>query len=259
MNKYQIRNQIKIFIVFMIFISCLFVAYMENTNFLTIQTSYVTINDGNFHLQGLLYKPNSVSSTNPAPGIVHAHGIANSKEVTSNFALELAKRGFVTLAIDEAGHGNSGGNWATVFKKTDPSLGVISAANWIKDQNFVNPNAIGVIGHSMGADAVMSGALNSTLIKATICIGGGLNGTLSTFINMSANRPNNLLYIIGKFDVLFNIHQVENSDLKQVFNTTSSIQENKLYGSFSDLAARKLAITPLLIYLKLSVQHPSLL
>lgn len=243
MFKNQVRKQLKIIVVFVLFISCLFVAYMENTSFLTIQTSYVTINDGNFQIQGLLYKPNSVSSTNPAPGIVLAHGIANSKEVTSGFALELAKRGFVTLAIDEAGHGNSGGNWALV-EKSDPSLGVISAANWMKEQSFVNPNAIGLIGHSMGAGSVLSAALNLTFIKSTVLIGGGINGTLTSSSNMTATRPNNLLVIIGQFDVLFNVHQVENSDLKQVFNTTSPIQENKLYGSFSDLTARKFITVP---------------
>lgn len=243
MMKIAIRNNRTLLIVFILFVSFLCGAYLLNTNFLTIKTSYVTIHDENFQLQGLLYKPDGVSSTKPAPAVVLAHGIANSKEVVSGFALELAKRGFVTLALDEAGHGNSGGNWAQV-EKTDPSLGVLSAVNWLKQQSFVDQNKIGIIGHSMGAGSAYYAGLHSTTIKATILIGGGVNGSLTESTGMNATSPKNLLVIIGRFDVLFNVPQLRNSQLEQVFNTSTTIQENKLYGSFTDMTARKLVTVP---------------
>ncbi len=243
MSLTKIKNHRTLIIVTVLFLAFLLGAYLENTSFFSIQTSYVTINNGNYQLQGLLYKPDIVSATKPAPGIVLAHGIANSKEVVSGFALELAKRGFVALALDEAGHGNSGGNWV-IAEKQDPSLGVLSAVNWLNDQNYVIKNNIGVIGHSMGAGSVLNAAVSSTAIKATVLIGGGVNGTLTSSTAMSPTNPNNLLVIIGKFDVLFNVQQVENSELKEVFNTTSAIQEGKLYGSFTDLTARKFVAIP---------------
>lgn len=243
MMKIAIRNNRTLLIVFILFVSFLCGAYLLNTNFLTIKTSYITIHDENFQLQGLLYKPDGVSSTKPAPAVVLAHGIANSKEVVSGFALELAKRGFVTLALDEAGHGNSEGNWAQV-EKTDPSLGVLSAVNWLKQQNYVDQNKIGVIGHSMGAESAYYAGLHSTTIKATILIGGGVNGTLTSSTGMNATNPHNLLVIIGKFDVLFNVPQLQNSQLERVFNTTTTIQLNKIYGSFTAMTARKLVTVP---------------
>ncbi len=237
----HLKDYHKVIIVFVLFLSFFTGAYIENTNFLTIQTSYVTINHGDYQLQGLLYKPKDVSNTNQAPAVVLAHGIANSKEVVSGFALELAKRGFVTLALDETAHGNSGGN---LRDQSDPSLGVLNAVNWLKGQSYVNKNAIAVIGHSMGAGSVLSAGLNSTDIKATILIGGGVNGTLTESSGMNTTNPHNLLIIIGRFDVLFNVPKLQNSQLESVFNTSTTIQLNKLYGSFSDLTARKLVTVP---------------
>ena len=73
----KLKTQRPLIIVLILFLSFLTLAYMENTNFLTIETSYVGIQDGNLMLQGLLYKPAGVSATNQRPGIVIGHGIAN--------------------------------------------------------------------------------------------------------------------------------------------------------------------------------------
>ena len=52
-----------------------------------------------------LWIPNGVTAQNPAPGILAVSGFNNSKEYMSNTALELARRGYVVLAIDmEAAH-----------------------------------------------------------------------------------------------------------------------------------------------------------
>ena len=244
MSGNKLKTQRTLIIVLILFLSFLTLAYMENTNFLTIETSYVGIQDGNLMLQGLLYKPAGVSATNQRPGIVLAHGIANSKEVVSGFALELAKRGFIALALDEVAHGNSEGNLYTA-RQTDSSLGVLSAVNWLQSQPFVNKSQIAVVGHSMGAGAVLEAGLNDTSIKATVLIGGGVNGTLTASSGMNATNPHNMLLIIGQFDVLFNIHDLmTSSGLQSVFNTTATIQENTLYGSFQNQNARKFVVIP---------------
>src|SRR5580693_800133 len=60
-------------------------------------------------LSALLYQPHSATPTRPAPAILVSHGYINTREMQSPFAIELASRGFVVLAIDMAGHGYSGG------------------------------------------------------------------------------------------------------------------------------------------------------
>src|SRR5512133_1685823 len=54
-----------------------------------------------------LFTPKGVVTGNPAPGVFMAHGYNNSKEYMSNTALELARRGYVVLAMDLDGHGLS--------------------------------------------------------------------------------------------------------------------------------------------------------
>ena len=54
-----------------------------------------------------LYKPNDVSESNKAPAVLLLHGYQNDHETSSAFAIELARRGFVCLSLDEYGHGST--------------------------------------------------------------------------------------------------------------------------------------------------------
>ncbi len=58
-----------------------------------------------------LYVPETATSANPAPGVLLLHGYQNDHETCAAYAIELARRGAVVLAIDEYGHG-----------KTEPGL-----------------------------------------------------------------------------------------------------------------------------------------
>jgi len=54
-----------------------------------------------------LYVPKDASSTNKAPAALCLHGYQNDHETSAAYALELARRGYVALAIDEYGHGTT--------------------------------------------------------------------------------------------------------------------------------------------------------
>jgi len=54
-----------------------------------------------------LYVPKNASEQTPAPGILLLHGYQNDHETCAAYAIELAKRGAVVMAIDEYGHGKS--------------------------------------------------------------------------------------------------------------------------------------------------------
>mgnify|MGYP002858075701 CR=1 FL=1 len=54
-----------------------------------------------------LYRPASASSNQPAPGILLLHGYQNDKDTNDAFAIELSRRGYVVLSIDEFGHGST--------------------------------------------------------------------------------------------------------------------------------------------------------
>ena len=52
-----------------------------------------------------LYVPKTATEADPAPGILLLHGYQNDHETCAAYAIELAKRGAVVMAIDEYGHG----------------------------------------------------------------------------------------------------------------------------------------------------------
>ena len=52
-----------------------------------------------------LYEPLSATEDNKAPGVLLLHGYQNDHETCAAYAIELARRGAVVLALDEYGHG----------------------------------------------------------------------------------------------------------------------------------------------------------
>ena len=68
---------------------------------LTIET------DSGYTMSAYLLVPKTATAENPAPAIVTSHGYLNNKEMTDANYVELARRGFVVLAIDQPDHGDS--------------------------------------------------------------------------------------------------------------------------------------------------------
>ncbi len=100
----------------------------------------------NGYYSAFLFIPNGVTADNPAPGIVAAHGFNNSKEYMTNTALELARRGYVVLAMDLDNHGLSGKSNAA--GKT--ANGVVDGLLYLRSLDIVDTDNVGMIGMSMG-------------------------------------------------------------------------------------------------------------
>jgi len=171
-------------------------AYRVDTWSGAIQISNVVIH-GDETITGVLYKPKWIQEE--APGIVLAHGISNSKEPQTGIALELAKHGYVTLSIDLVGHGRSSGS----LDGADQSLGMIQAAQYLADLPFVSEN-IGLVGHSLGTGAALY-ASSQVLESGVVLIAGGIGD----YFEEPILQPNNLLVIIGQYDVLFDLDNID--------------------------------------------------
>ena len=68
-----------------------------------------------------LFRPYIATPDNPVPAIVNMHGYQNDKNVQDPFSIELAKRGFVVLAPDSLGHGDSRGGLDVMSWFVDPA------------------------------------------------------------------------------------------------------------------------------------------
>ena len=93
-----------------VFICMIFANSIQHANGrITIQEGFIDaeVNGQTGQLFYKLYIPETASEENPAPGVLLLHGYQNDHETCAAYAIELAKRGAVVMAIDEYGHGNS--------------------------------------------------------------------------------------------------------------------------------------------------------
>ncbi len=78
------------------------------TSFGKVDIELVSIDAGALGaVTGKLYKPKTATSENPAPAVLLMHGYQNDKDTCSAYAIELARRGYVVLTVDEYGHGST--------------------------------------------------------------------------------------------------------------------------------------------------------
>ena len=63
--------------------------------------------DEGYTMSANLYVPSNATAETPAPAVVTSHGAYNNKEMQDANCVELSRRGYVVLAIDQPGHGNT--------------------------------------------------------------------------------------------------------------------------------------------------------
>lgn len=137
-------------------------ANVFNTGLGSVDVSRIRFDGGHGELSGLLYMPADASASNPKPTIIVTHGYLNSAEMQDANAIELSRRGFVVLALDQYDHGHSAlssenysdtsffGVWLPFWQHS-----MFDAVQYMYEQPYVlkdeaGNGMIGVTGHSMG-------------------------------------------------------------------------------------------------------------
>ena len=152
----------------------------------------ITFDAANGKLSGLLYMPKGASEDNPRPTVIVTHGYLNTAEMQDANAIELSRRGYVVLALDQYDHGHSDLDNAAyepyapfgVFLQAWAPFWVNSmhdAVAYMYEQPYVlkdeaGNGIIGVTGHSMGGfSSTMALAMDEQEAMATgvrkICCG----------------------------------------------------------------------------------------
>jgi len=194
-----------------------------------------------------LYIPKGVTKDNPAPGIVAIHGYINTNETQDGFAIEFARRGYVVLAVDQTGHGYS-----------DPpafanGFGGPPALAFLRSLDIVDPNNIGLEGHSMGGWASLIAAAVFPDGYKSIVLEGSSTGTYGA-PDGTPTFPRNLALVFSKYDEFSMLmwgspipaNIVQTDKLKALFGTTDPVVPGKLYGSIADGTARILYQPPVI-------------
>lgn len=103
------------------------------------------------------------------PGVVVVHGFAGSTPLMRGFADTLARSGYTVVLLDVAGHGRS----RVPFGSGPVVDDVAAALRHLRAQPSVDPDRVGLLGHSMGAAAVLAQASRDPGVAATVAISAG--------------------------------------------------------------------------------------
>lgn len=142
-------------------------------------------------MSALLFKPKTASATNKAPAVVVSHGWWNTREMQDANYVELAKRGYVVVAIDMYGHGNS--DPLPLGGEAENGTGMYDTVQLVSELPYVDTSKIGITGHSNGARAanfsiILDNERSNPLISAVLLVD---NEALYTDLTDSTKFKNN--------------------------------------------------------------------
>ncbi|MDO9224414.1 MAG: alpha/beta fold hydrolase [Pseudomonadota bacterium] len=92
----------------------------------------------------------------PAPGVIVLHGWGANLEMMLPLARPIQAAGLTVLLIDARNHGGSDGDTFSSMPRFAEDLD--AAVAWLKTQPEVTPEKIALVGHSVGAAAVLLSA-----------------------------------------------------------------------------------------------------
>ena len=192
-------------------------------------------------LSALLYVPPNATLATPAPAVLAIHGYINTRETQSGFAIELARRGFVVLALDQPGHGYS-----------DPpafsaGFGGPAGFAYLRSLAFVDGDRIGLEGHSMGGWAVQMAAASAPEGYEAMVLLGSSTGTFGA-PEGTPTTPKNLGLVFSRFDEFSSLMWgsdssagiVDTLKLQTLFGTNEPVVVGQRYGNASKGTAREL-------------------
>ncbi|HXQ13960.1 MAG TPA: alpha/beta fold hydrolase [Caulobacteraceae bacterium] len=192
-------------------------------------------------MSGLLYVPPNATAKTPAPGILAVHGYINTRETQDAFAIEFARRGYVVLALDQRGHGYSGG------AATSKGFGGPDGLRYLRSLAFVDPNQIGLEGHSMGGWTVLAAAADQPAGYQAMVLEGSSTGKPFAAEGTPA-WPRNLAVVESQLDefspLMWGVARARDvgssPKLETLFGVTAPVTTDKIYGDAAAGTARVL-------------------
>jgi uncharacterized protein len=165
---------------------------------LSAQPSYnqyiVSYRSDNYRIQSLLTVPRNNQPENGFPVIIFNHGYIPPEEYRTTeryvaYVNSLAAAGYVVMKPDYRGHGESEGNPEGAYYSPAYTRDVLNAIASVKTLDFVDPDRIGMWGHSMGGHIVLRSMVVNPDIKAGVIWGGVVTSYQDMMSNWNRSRP----------------------------------------------------------------------
>ncbi len=132
-----------------------------------------------------------------AAGVVVAHGFAGSRSLMRAWGLALARNGYVVALPDLAGHG---ANPRALDRHGDADIHrveVLQAVEALIEHGGLQPDRIGLLGHSMGSGAVLRAGIDAPQRVAAVV------AVSPTDAAVTSSRPRDLLLLVGSLEGAF--------------------------------------------------------
>jgi dipeptidyl aminopeptidase/acylaminoacyl peptidase len=154
------------------------------------------LSEGN-KIYGLLTVPFAEPPEDGFKAIVFNHGYIppttyQTLERYGAYVDYLARSGFVVFKIDFRGHGNSEGNPSGSYFSSGYTVDAIAALKSLQNLDYVDPDGIGMWGHSMAGNLVLRAMLVEPEVKAGVIWAGAVysyEDFLTYGINDRSYRP----------------------------------------------------------------------
>lgn len=132
-----------------------------------------------YKIYGLLTVPNEDPPEGGFKAIVFNHGyippdVYRTEERYQAYVNYLARSGFVVFKIDYRGHGQSEGYPSGAYFSPGYTIDAISALKSLAMLDYIDPQGIGMWGHSMAGNIVMRAMLVEPAIKAGVIWAGAV-------------------------------------------------------------------------------------
>jgi hypothetical protein len=156
-----------------VFILSVFGCYAIKSSGFSVKVSNVKfVSDAGASFAGTLYVPKNATAKTPAAAVLCCPGGNTPGDFYVSYAMELARRGYVTFVYDYYGVGKSDYN-------TAKDSGALAAIKYLTSFEYVDINRIGAIGHSNGGGqattAITSKYVANAKNKSVLYIGCGVS------------------------------------------------------------------------------------
>jgi len=235
-----------LFVLFMaVLIGAMALASAVQTDFGKVHVSNVHyLNDNAIPMRAKLLRPRAVGSETRFPGIVYIHGYQNNRETGDGYCIELARRGFAVLNIDATGRGNSGIPNDPDQAGFDDTYGGRASLRYLRSLPFVNPDSVGMMGHSLGAEMAYKVALRNPDVRGLVITG------FAYTLDADHKNPANMLMVIGKYDEyrqrMTGVRDIEkewmSSEQTRKVIPAANPEIGTTYGDFSTGSARRVFV-----------------
>ena len=144
------------------------------------------------------------STSDSAPTVVIAHGFAGSAQIMDPLARALMHSGFTVVTYDTDGHGHNplplaienSPRWVSA-DALQTTLGKV--VDWTRNQPEVDPARLALLGHSMGAGAVVRYAVDNPESDLAAIVAISLPSATDIPVGQPAGPPN-LLLLVGSLE-----------------------------------------------------------